>query len=232
MLVSLDVDVSGVNDSGQTPLHLAAAIGNTQACRLLLSAGAFPDIADELSNTPLHLAVAIGNYDTAVVLIREGLCDLDPVGQFNKTPLQLALSSKQYKLAQLLYDSGASVTRNELDILRVAAGIEAGANAPAVYWICHSEEDYPSAVRLRKELARSGIKSSVELCFFFAFCALVTWVSLQRLREVEVRPSSSQLEYLRWNNLCFESLLNNRPAMRGGGLQRLLPKQDGHWCSH
>jgi ankyrin repeat protein len=51
----------------QTPLHLAAADGQLEVCRLLLELGASIDATDELGQKPIHVA-AQNNYSAVVAL--------------------------------------------------------------------------------------------------------------------------------------------------------------------
>ncbi|KAK6636040.1 hypothetical protein RUM43_009692 [Polyplax serrata] len=51
----------------QTPLHLAAAAGQLEVCRLLLELGASIDATDDLGQKPIHVA-ALNNYSEVVQL--------------------------------------------------------------------------------------------------------------------------------------------------------------------
>ena len=51
----------------QTPLHLAAAAGQLEVCRLLLELGASIDATDDLGQKPIH-AAAQNNYSEVVQL--------------------------------------------------------------------------------------------------------------------------------------------------------------------
>lgn len=51
----------------QTPLHLAAAAGQLEVCRLLLELGASIDATDDLGQKPIHVA-ALNNYSDVVQL--------------------------------------------------------------------------------------------------------------------------------------------------------------------
>lgn len=54
----------------QTPLHLAAILGETEVAEALLQAGAKPNIKDAMGNTPLHLACENGHQATIQMLMR------------------------------------------------------------------------------------------------------------------------------------------------------------------
>ena len=51
----------------QTPLHLAAAAGQIEVCKLLLELGASIDATDDLGQKPIHVA-ALNNYSDVVQL--------------------------------------------------------------------------------------------------------------------------------------------------------------------
>ena len=58
------VVLSARDGLGRTPLHVAAAIGNTAALRWLLEQGHDAGAVDELGNAPLHLAAQHGHWKT------------------------------------------------------------------------------------------------------------------------------------------------------------------------
>lgn len=62
-------DLNQLNGEGYSPLHLAAEMGQLDACMTLLQAGANIDILDSLSQTPLKLA-CMTNFETAEFLIQ------------------------------------------------------------------------------------------------------------------------------------------------------------------
>jgi ankyrin repeat protein len=56
LLLKLRADPNALNDSGMTPLHLAAHQGNFALAELLLAHGARKNVKDEQGRTPLDLA--------------------------------------------------------------------------------------------------------------------------------------------------------------------------------
>jgi ankyrin repeat protein len=62
------VDLNATNDQGATALHLAAVKGNAALARVLLLAGANPQIQDRKGRTAAVTAVAAGHEDVAVLL--------------------------------------------------------------------------------------------------------------------------------------------------------------------
>ncbi|MEK6233544.1 MAG: ankyrin repeat domain-containing protein, partial [Planctomycetales bacterium] len=63
---------------GRSPLHAAAAAGQTEVIRFLLAAGASPDVQTNEGLTPLHLAAQAGHKETVALLLKadEGRHDL------------------------------------------------------------------------------------------------------------------------------------------------------------
>lgn len=56
----------------QTPLHIAARLGQTEIVQLLLQHMAHPDAATASGHTPLHISAREGQVDVASVLLEAG----------------------------------------------------------------------------------------------------------------------------------------------------------------
>ncbi|MCX6345026.1 MAG: ankyrin repeat domain-containing protein [Armatimonadetes bacterium] len=92
----------GVSDiTGATPLHLAAATGNTEMADLLIQGGAQVNALDNLSYSPLHYAAKEGQKDVCCLLIERG-GDLATRTIHGQTPLDLANATGHEKLAYLI----------------------------------------------------------------------------------------------------------------------------------
>jgi ankyrin repeat protein len=127
-------------DTGDTPLRSASAAGHLPIVRLLLRAGADPNLAgnwkaDPPYTTPLEMAACRGRLDVARLLIRSG-ADINLKGYF--TPLKAAASCGQPKLVRFLLLHGAQVERGTLHLAvrsgqlpAVLALIKAGADLNA-----------------------------------------------------------------------------------------------------
>jgi len=67
------VDVNERNDVGETPLHIAAALGLDTVVGVLLESGANPNLADWESHwTPLHRALYFGHLKASLLLLKHG----------------------------------------------------------------------------------------------------------------------------------------------------------------
>ncbi|MBV9206931.1 MAG: ankyrin repeat domain-containing protein, partial [Actinobacteria bacterium] len=69
-LIATGVEPGTADYDGRTPLHLAAAEGQTEVVRYLLAAGADPQPADRWGGTPLSDAET-GGHTQIVGLLRE-----------------------------------------------------------------------------------------------------------------------------------------------------------------
>ncbi|XBI72151.1 hypothetical protein VPH35_066170 [Triticum aestivum] len=96
-----------LNDSGSTPLHLAAAEGSCEIVELLLSSGAYVD-AIHLGGTALHSAARNGRDDIVKILLEhhaDAGADVD--GNCKETPLIIAAISASTEILKCLVLAGA-----------------------------------------------------------------------------------------------------------------------------
>ena len=91
--------------SFSTPLHWAAANGQTGLAELLISNGASAIAADSWGRTPLHLAV---RYPELVKLLLASGANVNARDRFLNTPLHLAAPYRD--VVELLLANGADVT--------------------------------------------------------------------------------------------------------------------------
>ncbi|CAM9436296.1 unnamed protein product, partial [Laminaria digitata] len=81
--------VNNSNDIGQSPLHIAASIGNTEVARALLACGARPGATDKRGATPLHNAVLHAHHDIVLALLAGG-ANVGRANEEGKTALHIA----------------------------------------------------------------------------------------------------------------------------------------------
>lgn len=93
ILLSACSQVSPVDELGHTPLHRAAAQGQTVIVTSLIEAGAALNLADKTGRTPLHAACDEAREDVAVALINAG-ASAEAVDVDGKTPLAYFLEPK------------------------------------------------------------------------------------------------------------------------------------------
>lgn len=90
--------------SGRTPLHWATMYKHTSIVKLLLDAGANPNIVNFCCNTPLHLA-SMGGKTSIVKLLLEAGTNVNKVGYNGETSLYLASSSGHIEVTKLLLNA-------------------------------------------------------------------------------------------------------------------------------
>jgi ankyrin repeat protein len=106
LFLDAGANVNAENDNKQTPLHLAAYHGHTEAAKLILDAGADVDAEDKYKWTPLHMAASRGRTEVARLLLDRG-AQVDAVNMYKQTPLYLAAISGHTEVARLLILNGA-----------------------------------------------------------------------------------------------------------------------------
>ncbi|XP_050296439.1 transient receptor potential channel pyrexia [Anthonomus grandis grandis] len=99
----------------EAPLHVAAALGNEEAVKLLLQYGAAVKVqsgTDKL--TPLHLAAEQG-YPSCVRLLIEAGANVNAINRKKQTALHLAVMSQCTETVELLLQKGANSNAQDCD---------------------------------------------------------------------------------------------------------------------
>ncbi|KAK7090327.1 ankyrin repeat and protein kinase domain-containing protein 1-like [Littorina saxatilis] len=106
-------------DNDQSILHIACGKGRTECVKLLLDAGAMPDIHDKWGQTPLHYCICVQYLDTAMVLfdhLGEKASDIvNNQDSSGKSPLHSAAESGSMEAIELLLKYGADVNVRNFD---------------------------------------------------------------------------------------------------------------------
>lgn len=95
------------NSDGETPLALAAALGNTKTAKVLLAVGAKADAQDNQGRTPLMRAADAGHAGLVCVLIESG-ANVNAADKNGDTSLMMASSWGDHKVVRVLVRSGAA----------------------------------------------------------------------------------------------------------------------------
>ena len=93
---------------GNSLLHVAARIGNSQAAEHLLSFKADPDDRNFSGETPLYLA-SVGNHSGVVRCLMNANCDVNSRDNFGKCALCVSAYLGQLEIVILLLHNGADV---------------------------------------------------------------------------------------------------------------------------
>lgn len=94
--------------SGNSPLHIAAALGSLPITELLLSEGADINATNTELNTPLHAAIQNGRDEVSIFLIKNG-ADLNKHNASGYTPLHSAALHNRRAIAEALISKGADI---------------------------------------------------------------------------------------------------------------------------
>jgi ankyrin repeat protein len=101
-------DINLAYEHGQTALHLAASIGNTDIIRLLIENGANVNAKNNYKWTSLHKASFNGHTEIVKLLIENG-ADVNVNSNTHWTPLHLAADNGHTEIVRLLIENGANV---------------------------------------------------------------------------------------------------------------------------
>jgi ankyrin repeat protein len=112
----LDLDATTSDDDAYTSCHFAAWDGNEDVLKMLIDAGANPDVIGGDTMTALNLASANGHFDCVKLLVSSGANIENRVRNSNQfhsdkggTALRDAVINSFWELADYLIKSGASI---------------------------------------------------------------------------------------------------------------------------
>lgn len=132
LLLSRGADANAADDDGNTPLHWAAARGNSRMCEALLAHGVSVDQCDNKGRTALLHAAVAGHAPTCHLLLARG-ASIDRAAEGGVTPLRMSVVQNHVRVCATLLAWGASLGSEELyvavecghlDICSLLLGIE------------------------------------------------------------------------------------------------------------
>lgn len=134
-LIARGIDLNAIH-AGMTPLVAATRDswhGRPEAVMTLLANGADPRIGDGEGNTPLHHAARSSDPGVAA-LLRDAGAEIDPLNHDHASPLALACTAGNWRLARFLLERGAKP--------------DLPGAVPALHAAAGGDEDDPAGVQL------------------------------------------------------------------------------------
>lgn len=108
LLVDHGADLNVADHNGRTPLTLAIARKNVLMARVLIEAGANPNVADRQMGGASALILAVLNQQATIVnLLLKKTIDVNAKDRFGKTALDYAKALGPRGMVDLLYQAGA-----------------------------------------------------------------------------------------------------------------------------
>lgn len=111
LLLDYSSPVDITTSMGFTPLHLA--VKHAEIVRILLRRHANPNKKNfHNMETPLHTAARVGTAEVVSLLLNAG-GSINATCMMDRTPLFLAIASKNYEIANVLIDRGAKLNTQD-----------------------------------------------------------------------------------------------------------------------
>lgn len=148
LLPSLSVPINTPGSDGDTALHLASLYGHVGCARILLDAGAQPDLKDEDGAIPLHDAAAGGYTELVQLLLDRGAeSSVNIADSDGDTPLHNAARGGSLDVVRLLLQRDADPTLQN-NTFRTAAGLVSG-DAELQEFLTNAERMYTEMMEAR-----------------------------------------------------------------------------------
>ncbi len=134
-----------MNNDGETPLHLAARHGHTEAIFLLLQYGANPKAINKYGCTPLQYASSRGLTEAMSLLLKNG-ANPNAIDKGGNTPLHCAALYGHTEAVSLLLKNGANPNAidkyGETPLHWIAELYNIGYHRSAAYLLSHGADPY------------------------------------------------------------------------------------------
>lgn len=103
VLKGADVNLPSKNGFNVFPIHSAVADNNYDITKILLEAGAYPNVCQKSGVAPLHSAAQLGNIELIILLLEHG-ADVTLRMEGGKLPADLAAEKGFMEIAEILKD--------------------------------------------------------------------------------------------------------------------------------
>lgn len=101
VLKGADVNLASKNGFNVFPIHSAVAANDIDISRMLLEAGAYPNVCQKAGLAPLHTAAQLGNIELIILLLEHG-ADVSLRMEGGKLPADLAAERGFNEIAEIL----------------------------------------------------------------------------------------------------------------------------------
>ncbi|WP_231460126.1 ankyrin repeat domain-containing protein [Pedobacter sp. Leaf132] len=101
VLKGADVNLASKNGFNVFPIHSAVAANNINITKLLLDAGAYPNVCQKAGLAPLHTAAQLGNIELIILLLEHG-AEVSLRMEGGKLPADLAAEKGFNEIAEIL----------------------------------------------------------------------------------------------------------------------------------
>ncbi|NTE05694.1 hypothetical protein G6M26_20875 [Agrobacterium tumefaciens] len=96
-----DVNIASKNGFHVFPIHSAVASNNIKISKMLLDAGAYPNVCQKAGMAPLHTAAQLGNIELIILLLEHG-AEVGLRMEGGKLPADLAAEKGFNEIAEIL----------------------------------------------------------------------------------------------------------------------------------
>ncbi len=149
LLLEEKVSTDCINNEKQTALHLATKGGYRNAIDLLLESTSIdPNARDRNHETALHYAARANCLDIIERLLKEDKIEKEPRNKMWQTPLHIAAIADNTAAVWTLLNSSMSFEVDPKDL---------NGNTPMAYALNNEDEDFRTAVTLRKAGAKLSL---------------------------------------------------------------------------
>ncbi|RDH84503.1 MAG: hypothetical protein DIZ80_03215 [endosymbiont of Galathealinum brachiosum] len=114
LLIEKGSDVNGVNEDGDSLLHLASKNGNAKLTELLIDKGVAPDASGNNKYTALHYAVISDDKEVFKMLLEAG-ANVNIKDEYSETPVTLSLNKDRMEFVHLLIKHGADLKVKDIE---------------------------------------------------------------------------------------------------------------------
>lgn len=101
VLKGADVNLASKNGFNVFPIHSAVAANNINISKMLLDAGAYPNVCQKAGLAPLHTAAQLGNIELIILLLEHG-AEVSLRMEGGKLPADLAAEKGFHEIAEIL----------------------------------------------------------------------------------------------------------------------------------